>query len=78
VLWERVSAITEVSVPARTTPLLGGEGRSLIGLALIWWACSAFVWAVDAHDPSSPALEGGARSQAKPQANSKRSGLSNL
>ena len=52
-------AITEVSVLLGHHLSWGGVGRSLIVLALIWWAWSAFVWAANAHDPSSPTLQVG-------------------
>jgi low temperature requirement protein LtrA len=57
-LWDLVFvfAITQV------TELLGrglnwaGLGRSMLALALVWWAWSAFVWAANAQETSSPAL----------------------
>ena len=58
-LWDLVFvfAITEVSVLLGHHLSWAGVGRSLIVLALIWWAWSAFVWAANAHDPSSPTLQ---------------------
>ena len=58
-LWDLVFvfAITEVSVLLGHHLSWGGVGRSLIVLALIWWAWSAFVWAANAHDSSSPTLQ---------------------
>src|SRR5262249_40132751 len=35
-----------------------GFGRALLVLALVWWAWSAFVWVVNAHDPDHPAVRG--------------------
>jgi low temperature requirement protein LtrA len=58
-LWDLVFvfAITEVSVLLGHDLSWGGVGRSLIVLALIWWAWSAFVWAANAHDPNSATLQ---------------------
>src|SRR4051812_12550336 len=33
-----------------------GLGRSMLALALVWWAWSAFVWAANAQDSGSPTL----------------------
>jgi low temperature requirement protein LtrA len=52
-LWDLVF----VFAVTRVTTLLGsdlswlGFGRSLLVLALVWWAWSAFVWATNAQDP---------------------------
>ncbi len=33
-----------------------GFGRAMLMLALVWWAWSAYVWVMNAHDPESPAV----------------------
>jgi low temperature requirement protein LtrA len=58
-LWDLVFvfSMTEVSVLLGHHLSWGGAGRALIVLALIWWAWSAFVWAANAHETSSPTLQ---------------------
>jgi low temperature requirement protein LtrA len=59
-LWDLVFVFTVTQV----TTLLGshlswaGFGRSMLVLALIWWAWSAFVWAANAQDPDAAVLRG--------------------
>src|SRR5919202_4521925 len=54
-LWDLVF----VFAVTRVTTLLSGDlswagcGRSMLVLALVWWAWSAFVWATNAEDPDS-------------------------
>ena len=58
-LWDLVFvfSLTEVSVLLGHHLSWGGAGRALIVLMLIWWAWSAFVWAANAHEASSPTLQ---------------------
>src|SRR5881398_3436540 len=57
-LWDLVFvfAVTQV------TTLLAGDlnwtrfGESMLVLALVWWAWSAFVWAANAQSSASPTL----------------------
>ncbi len=57
-LWDLVFAFALTQV----TTLLAGEltwaglGRSMLVLALLWWAWSAFVWAVNAELTNAPVL----------------------
>ncbi len=57
-LWDLVFvfAVTQVSTLLARGLSWSGFGRSMLVLALIWWAWSAFVWAANAEDPDSPAL----------------------
>jgi low temperature requirement protein LtrA len=54
-LWDLVF----VFAVTRVTTLLAGDlswagfGRSMLILALVWWAWSAFAWVTDAEDPDS-------------------------
>src|SRR5262249_5576001 len=54
-LWDLVF----VFAVTRVTTLLAGDlswagfGRSMLVLALVWWAWSAFAWVTDAEDPDS-------------------------
>jgi low temperature requirement protein LtrA len=55
--WDLVFVFAVTSV---TTSLIhdlswAGLARSLLLLALIWWAWSAYVWVANAHDTESPA-----------------------
>jgi low temperature requirement protein LtrA len=57
-LWDLVFvfAVTQVSTLLARDLSWTGFGRSMLVLALIWWAWSAFVWAANAQDPDSPTL----------------------
>jgi low temperature requirement protein LtrA len=57
-LWDLVFvfAITQVTTLLSRDPSWAGLGRSMLVLALVWWAWSAFVWAVNAQDADSPTL----------------------
>ena len=57
-LWDLVFvfAVTQVTDAARARPHVGGLGRSMLVLALVWWAWSAFVWAANAQDTGAPTL----------------------
>jgi low temperature requirement protein LtrA len=59
-LWDLVFvfAVTQVSTLLAFDLSWAGLGRSMLVLALIWWAWSAFVWAANAHDPDAPVLRG--------------------
>jgi low temperature requirement protein LtrA len=50
-LWDLVFAfaLTQVTALIAEQPSWEGAGRGLILLALVWWAWSAFVWAVNAQ-----------------------------
>src|ERR671938_1298249 len=54
-LWDLVF----VFAVTRVTTLLSGDlswagwGRSMLVLALVWWAWSAFVWATNAQNPDA-------------------------
>src|SRR5437764_15265019 len=57
-LWDLVFAFAVTQV---ITLLLGdltwrGFGRSMLALALVWWAWSAFVWVANAFDDDARAL----------------------
>jgi low temperature requirement protein LtrA len=54
-LWDLVFvfAITEVTTLLSGELTWAGFGRSMLVLALVWWAWSAFVWAANAADPES-------------------------
>lgn len=54
-LWDLVFvfAVTQVTTLLRHDLGWAGLGRSLLVLALIWWAWSAFVWATNAQDPDT-------------------------
>src|SRR5579884_2292688 len=51
-----VFAITQVTTLLWHEITWAGFGRAMLVLALVWWAWSAFVWAVNAQAPSSPTL----------------------
>jgi low temperature requirement protein LtrA len=53
-----VFAITQVSTLLYHDLSWKGFGRALLVLALVWWAWSAFVWVINAHDPDHPAVRG--------------------
>jgi low temperature requirement protein LtrA len=57
-LWDLVFvfAITQVTTLLSSHMSWAGFGRSMLVLALIWWAWSAFVWAANAASTTSPAL----------------------
>ena len=57
-LWDLVFVFAITQVTALLSRDLGwrGLGRSLLVLALVWWAWSAFVWATNAEDEEAPAL----------------------
>ena len=57
-LWDLVFvfAVTQVATLLSRNLSWAGFGRSMLVLALIWWAWSAFVWAANAQSASSPAL----------------------
>jgi low temperature requirement protein LtrA len=57
-LWDLVFvfAVTQVTTLLRHNLTWVGLGRSLLVVALIWWAWSAFVWATNAQDPDAPAF----------------------
>jgi low temperature requirement protein LtrA len=57
-LWDLVFvfAVTQVTALLSRDLTWAGLGRSLLVLALVWWAWSAFVWAANAQDTGSPTL----------------------
>jgi low temperature requirement protein LtrA len=57
-LWDLVFvfAVTQVSTLLARDLSWAGLGRSLMVLALVWWAWSAFVWAANAQDADAPVL----------------------
>ena len=57
-LWDLVFvfAVTQVTTLLSKDLSWAGFGRSMLVLALIWWAWSAFVWAANAQSTSSPAM----------------------
>jgi low temperature requirement protein LtrA len=57
-LWDLVFvfAVTQVTTLLSRDLSWAGLGRSLLALALMWWAWSAFVWAANAEDEDSPLL----------------------
>lgn len=57
-LWDLVFvfAVTQVTTLLAHDLSWGGFGRSMLVLALVWWAWSAFVWAANAQDAESPVL----------------------
>lgn len=54
-LWDLVFvfAVTRVTTLLDADLSWAGLGRSLLVLALVWWAWSAFVWATNAEDPDA-------------------------
>src|SRR3984893_808544 len=59
-LWDLVFvfAVTQVTTLLRSDLTWAGLGRSMLVLALVWWAWSAFVWATNAQDPGAAAFRG--------------------
>jgi low temperature requirement protein LtrA len=57
-LWDLVFvfAVTQVTTLLARDLSWSGLVRSLLALALVWWAWSAFVWAANAQDTDSPTL----------------------
>jgi low temperature requirement protein LtrA len=57
-LWDLVFvfAVTQVTTLLSREMSWSGFGRSMLVLALIWWAWSAFVWAANAQATGSPTL----------------------
>ena len=57
-LWDLVFvfAVTQVTTLLSRTLTWAGFGRSMLVLALIWWAWSAFVWATNAESAGSWAV----------------------
>src|SRR4051794_35308009 len=57
-LWDLVFvfAVTQVTTLLASDLSWAGLGRSLLVLALVWWAWSAYVWAANAQDTGSPVL----------------------
>ena len=53
-----VFAITQVSALLAHHLTWEGFGQSMLVLALVWWAWSAFVWVTNAHDPDDPLVRG--------------------
>jgi low temperature requirement protein LtrA len=53
-----VFAVTQVSTLLAHDLSWAGFGRSMLVLALVWWAWSAFVWVTNAHDPGAPHVRG--------------------
>jgi low temperature requirement protein LtrA len=51
-----VFAITQVTTLLQSELTWAGFGRSMLVLALIWWAWSAFVWAANAQSEGSASL----------------------
>jgi low temperature requirement protein LtrA len=59
-LWDLVFvfAVTQVTTLLRSELSWAGFGRSMLVLALVWWAWSAFVWATNAQDPDGAVFRG--------------------
>jgi low temperature requirement protein LtrA len=57
-LWDLVFvfAITQVTTLFAAKPTWGRFGESMLALALVWWAWSAFVWAANAQSADSRSL----------------------
>lgn len=57
-LWDLVFvfAVTQVTALLSADLTWRGFGQSMLVLALIWWAWSAFVWAANAQATNSPSL----------------------
>jgi low temperature requirement protein LtrA len=53
-----VFAVTQVTTLLYEDLSWTGFGRAMLVLALVWWAWSAFVWAMNAHDPNEPPIRG--------------------
>src|SRR5919198_3615467 len=58
-LWDLVFvfAVTQVTTLLSHDLSWAGFGRSMLVLALVWWAWSAFVWAANAQDTDSQVLQ---------------------
>jgi low temperature requirement protein LtrA len=54
-LWDLVFvfAVTRVTTLLSSDLSWAGFGRSMLALALVWWAWSAFAWVTNAQDPDS-------------------------
>src|SRR5437588_173112 len=57
-LWDLVFvfAVTQVTTLLSRDESWAGFGRSMLVLALVWWAWSAFVWAANAEEEDSRVL----------------------
>jgi low temperature requirement protein LtrA len=57
-LWDLVFAfaVTQVVTLLAGQPTWGGFGRSMLVLALVWWAWSAYVWVANAFDDEAREL----------------------
>src|SRR3954468_15249034 len=57
-LWDLAVAfaVRQVTALLASDMTWAGLGRSMLVLALVWWAWSAFVWAANAQDTGSPTL----------------------
>jgi low temperature requirement protein LtrA len=57
-LWDLVFAfaVTQVVTLLARQPTWAGFGRSMLALALVWWAWSAFVWVANAFDDEAREL----------------------
>src|SRR6202171_1456859 len=57
-LWDLVFvfAVTQVTTLLSRHLTWAGFGRSMLVLALVWWAWSAFVWAANAQSTNSPVM----------------------
>ncbi|HEY3728926.1 MAG TPA: low temperature requirement protein A [Solirubrobacteraceae bacterium] len=57
-LWDLVFvfAVTQVTTLLAAKPTWSRFGESMLALALVWWAWSAFVWAANAQAPGSRTL----------------------
>ncbi len=57
-LWDLVFvfAVTQVTTLLTRNLTWTGAGRSMLVLALVWWAWSAFVWAANAEEAAAPLL----------------------
>jgi low temperature requirement protein LtrA len=57
-LWDLVFAfaITRVTTLLGSDLTWAGFGRSMLVLALVWWAWAAFAWVTNAHDPDAASL----------------------
>ena len=59
-LWDLVFvfAVTQVTALLAARLTWSRFGESMLALALVWWAWSAFVWAANAEVADSPVLRG--------------------
>jgi low temperature requirement protein LtrA len=53
-----VFAVTQVTTLLHHDLSWPGFGRAMLALALVWWAWSAFVWAMNSHDPDELRVRG--------------------